>query len=129
MPQPLDPAHPREIEVDLHGYTVREGIEVATRRVQEAFENGYDFITLIHGSRRVRNVRHSRRLRRGGIKWRLRRILYRGEWLEYVYYRRSKKHAVRDVAMRLRLRPNSNPRPEPHWSDLPQPTYPSKRAG
>jgi hypothetical protein len=36
--------------VDLHGYPVWEAVEVATEKIREAWEKGFEQITLIHGA-------------------------------------------------------------------------------
>jgi hypothetical protein len=114
---------PQEIEIDLHGYTLSDAITVANQRIQEAYENGFDFITLIHGSPFIAHWIQSQAMGRGGIKWALRGILARGEWRAFVFGRRSKQHEVGDGAMRLRLRRNPKPRLEPVWGEIPERAY------
>jgi hypothetical protein len=97
------------MEVDLHGYRVWQAVEVASEKVREAWEQGYEQITLIHGAPDIHHHATAWTLGRGGIKWALRGCLSRGEWNEWVYNRRSKKHIIEDGAMTLALRPNARP--------------------
>ena len=101
---------PKVLEVDLHGYSTWEALELADKKVQEAWEKQYDYIMLIHGAPDVTHHFHVKILQRGSIKWGLRGRLYRGEWMEYVYCRRSTKHSIYDGSMRLALRPKMEER-------------------
>jgi hypothetical protein len=95
--------------VDLHGYPVWEAVQVATEKIREAWEKGFEQITLIHGAPDIYHHRIASACGRGGIKWSLRGCLARGEWGEWVYSRRSTKHVIEDGAMTLALRPNGRP--------------------
>ena len=56
--------------VDLHGYPVWEAVEVATAKIREAWEKGFEEITLIHGVPDIYHHRIAWVVGRGGIKWR-----------------------------------------------------------
>jgi hypothetical protein len=90
-------------ELDLHGYSVWEALELAERTIRDAWECGYRRIAIIHGAPDIRHPMQARH-GRGGIKWGLRGLLYRGEWNKYVYGRRSRKHWIDDGYMSLALR-------------------------
>jgi len=109
--------------LDLHGYTVREAVELADKKVREAWENGYDHITLIHGCPDVRHWRQAEEWGRGGIKWELRGYLACGDWKDYVYYRRSKKHKVDGGYMTLAVKPNPTPNVPERWSPVSEGYY------
>jgi hypothetical protein len=96
-----------ETTIDPHGYPVWEAVELATARIKKAWEQGKTQITLIHGAPDVRHWTHAFVLGRGGIKWQLRGHLGRGEWKQYVFNRRSRKHHIGDGSMTLALRPNA----------------------
>ena len=115
----------RIVVVDLLGYSMRTALDVASEKVREAWENGFGFISFIHGASGVRHhaTQQWSRSGEGTIKWKLRNIVLRGEWREWIYYRYSKKHDIGDVAMSLALRPNPNPRKEPIWSPIPEEEY------
>ena len=55
--------------VDLHGYPVWEAVEVATAKIREAWEKGFEEITLIHGAPDIYHHRIAWVVGRGGIKW------------------------------------------------------------
>jgi hypothetical protein len=111
------------VEGDLHGLPVTDAVEIAHKKVREAWENGYRTITLIHGSPLIQHHFHARAQGRGGIKWELRGCLHRGEWKETVFHCRSKKHCIADGHMTLTLRLNPKPRQPPVWEPLPEACY------
>jgi hypothetical protein len=115
----------RIVVVDLDGYSMWTALDVASEKVREAWENGFAYISLIHGATGVQHRSEQQRSRsgKGAIKWKLRGIVRRGEWREWIYYRHSKKHDIGGVAMSLALRPNPNPRKEPIWSPIPEEEY------
>jgi hypothetical protein len=104
--------------LDLHGYTLDEAMEVVDDKVREAWTNGYKFITLIHGSPFIRSHMQAKHQGRGRIKWELRGRLARGSWGKYMFYRRSKKHDLRDGSMVLALKPNPNANEPEVWSEI-----------
>jgi hypothetical protein len=95
-----------EMTIDLHGYPVWEAVELATSSIKKAWQQRRSEITLIHGAPDVQHWTIATMLGRGGIKWQLRGHLARGEWKEFVFNRRSKKHHIGDGHMTLALRPN-----------------------
>ena len=115
--------HLKYIEIDLHGDPVVDAVEIADQKIREAWENGSERVTVIHGSPRITHHIQAQHLGRGGIKWALRGRLAQGAWMKYAYNRRSTKHSILDGSMTLALRPNPNPRPEPIWTELPEPYY------
>jgi hypothetical protein len=113
----------RNIQIDLHGYAVSNAIAIAKSKIKEAWENGFDYITLIHGARASRHHFSARNTGYGAIKWELRSALSQGYWKEWVFYRRSKKHSIGAISMKLKLRPNSNPNSHPNWTFMPDEDY------
>jgi hypothetical protein len=95
--------------VDLHGYPVWEAVEIATKKIRQAWEQAFEEITLIHGAPDIGHHTTASALGRGDIKWSLRGCFARGEWKQWVYSRRSKKHSIEDGAMTLALRPKGSP--------------------
>lgn len=94
-----------KLVVDLHGYPVRQAVEVAEKAIRDARQDGFCLIKLIHGAPDIRHWKTAEVLGRGGIKWALRGALSRGDWRENVYGRRSRQHSVEDGSMTLALRP------------------------
>lgn len=90
--------------LDLHGYPVRQAVELAERMVKAAWEAGFEFIKVIHGAPDIRHKLSASVLGRGGIKCELRDCLSRGDWNQYVYPRRSRRHRIDDGSMILALR-------------------------
>lgn len=90
--------------LDLHGYPVRQAIELAEDTVKAAHEAGFGFVKLIHGAPDICHKMTADVLGRGGIKWELRGCLARGDWSKFVYPRRSMKHRIGDGEMILALR-------------------------
>ncbi len=99
---------PRHVMYDLHGYRVVEATEYADRRIRAAWQNGYGYVTLIHGLPEVTHWSGIRSLEKGGIKWSLRGRLSQGAWDEYVHPRRSKRHRIDEGAMILAIRPRNS---------------------
>jgi hypothetical protein len=95
-----------DLEIDLHGYPVWHALEIAEQKIKEAWSKGCRYITFIHGAPDIRHHMVAQILGRGGIKWGLRGMLARGEWSQYAYPRRSRKHHIDDGYMTLRLRAN-----------------------
>lgn len=103
----------KECQVDLHGYDVLGALELAELRVQEAFENGYATVELLHGAG---DVAEPVEKGRGRIKWALRRLVEEGRFYGYCLPDRTWLKAGSIV---LYLKPNPRPRreiwaPEPH---------------
>ena len=90
--------------LDLHGYPVRQALEIAEEKVKEAWAKGWEEVTLIHGAPDIRHWQTASIFGRGGIKWGLRGLLAQGEWNQYVYPRRSRRHRIGDGAMTLAVR-------------------------
>jgi hypothetical protein len=113
----------QHIEVDLHGYGLSAARRIAREKIREAWENGFQRITLVHGAAGVR--RHGLAWSRGYgvIKFQLRGQFLRGRWRQYLYHGGSRKHRLDEGAMRLAVRPNPEPRRPPHWSPLPAATF------
>jgi len=103
---------PRVIRVDLHGYDVLTALDLARRRVAEAYENGFGAVELLHGAADVKEP-VSAGQGRGAIKWELRRMHERGQFNVF-----SSAVEMLEGMMRLRLRSNPRPRPE-SWSEAP----------
>ena len=116
-------ANRREYSLDLHGHTLADAREIAGAKIREAWENGYDVITLIHGSPLIRHHLQARYSGRGGIKWEVRGRLASGEWMKYVYNRRSVKHDIGEGSMTLALRRNPNPNRPERWTPIPEGYY------
>ncbi len=51
------------VTVDLHGCTVRDGLYIARRCVQEAFRRGRSKVEVIHGSSTSRGSDHERTIK------------------------------------------------------------------
>jgi hypothetical protein len=114
-------------EIDLHGYTERSALELAAFSIREAWENGCQTITLIHGAPDVEHHFYTWMFGRGSIKWGLRGALSRGEYLQWCYNRRSVKHYIGAGSMTLALRPNPNPRLPQVWKPPPKREYGHRR--
>jgi hypothetical protein len=70
----------RTLTVDLHGHDVLTAVDLASLRVAEAFDNGYQAVELLHGAGDVSEPVESGR---GRIKWALRRIVEEGGYDGY----------------------------------------------
>ena len=92
-------------ELDLHGFSVSEAVELAEDMIRACWESGFSHIRIIHGAPDIRYWMETRYAGRGGIKWSLRGCLHRGEWSKYVFPRRSSRHLIDDGYMTLALRP------------------------
>lgn len=116
--------HDRQhVEVDLHGYGVSHARTVARQKIREAWENGFQHITLIHGAAAVRRPGMAWSGGYGRIKWHLRDMFSRGKWRLYLYHGGSRKHRLDDGYMRLAVRPNPAPRLPAAWEPLPSARY------
>ncbi len=93
--------------LDLHGYPVWQALETATAKVKEAWERGWKEVKLIHGAPDIGHWQTAWAVGRGGIKWGLRGLLSQGEWNQYVYPRRSRRHRIGDGAMTLAITPRN----------------------
>jgi hypothetical protein len=114
------PGRARVRRVDLHGYDVLAATEYALTAVAEGYENGYQFVELLHGAADVTEPVEAGG-GRGGIKWELRRMLERGQFDGFC--RGRGEHAQMEGMLRLALRPNPQPRPE-EWSPPPPARHP-----
>jgi len=123
--QPATPAarsarRVRVRRVDLHGYDVLSAAEYARAAVRDGYDNGYQFVELLHGAADVTEPVAAGE-GRGGIKWELRRMLEQGQF--DVFCRARHEHALMEGMMRLALRPNPQPRSE-EWTPPPAPRHP-----
>jgi len=109
--------------LDLHGFAVQEALAIADQKVAEAWANGYDVITLVHGSPGIANPHMVKTIGRGGIKWALRARLSEGCWDQYVAHQNSVAHSIGRGAMKLALRPNPDANPVETWSPVPKGFY------
>ncbi len=98
---------------DLHGFDVITAIDFALTRVQEAYENGYDELELVHGSA---DVGHRVEEGRGRIKWSLRDLLEHGRLDPWA---RREASWPRSASLVVALKRNPSPRPE-RWSAAPR---------
>lgn len=98
---------PQHVVVDLHGCSVTEALGETIIAVREAWEQEKRWVTLIHGAPDIRHWKAASVLGRGGIKWVLRGMLFRGELDQYVFGRRSARHRIEDGAMTLAVRPKN----------------------
>lgn len=94
--------------LDLHGYPVREAVELADETLRTAHGTGFQFVQLIHGAPDIQHKMTAQVLGRGGIKWELRGCLARGDWDSWVYPRRSAKHRIGDGSMILAIKTSQN---------------------
>ena len=103
--------------LDLHGHDVLSAIDLARLTVEEAYANGYQAVEIVHGARDVAS-HVAAGDGRGAIKWELRAMLERGEFDALI-----SSSEVMEASLRLRLKPNPQPRAE-RWT---QPPPPSRR--
>jgi hypothetical protein len=103
----------RRLQVDLHGYDVLTAIDLALRRVREAYENGYQEVELVHGAASVTTPVEEGR---GRIKSELRRMFETGRFDAWADRSRSWPKAGSLV---LALRANPRPLRE-RWSQPPR---------
>lgn len=103
---------PRRLTVDLHGYDVMSAIELARRRIEDAYRNGYEEIELLHGSGDVHEPVEEGR---GRIKWELRRLHDAGAFDRWA----DRAHSwPKTTALVLRLRRNPSAQSE-SWRPAP----------
>lgn len=106
------PRRPRTLTVDLHGHDVLTAVDLAVRRVAEAYGNGYESVELIHGAAEVEEPVDAGR---GRIKWELRRAARGG-----VFNRWTDPARTWEKAASLVLQVRANPRARPEsWSSEP----------
>lgn len=98
--------------VDLHGHDVLTALDLASMRVREAYENGYEAVELLHGARDVTEPVESGR---GRIKWALRRAVEEGHFDGYTDRGRT---WLKDGSIVVYLKRNPRARPE-RWTPEP----------
>jgi hypothetical protein len=103
----------RTLQVDLHGHDVLTAVDLALRRVQEAQQNGYNAVELVHGAADVEDPVEDGR---GRIKWELRRQARTGRFNRWADPSRTWPKAG---SLILYLWPNGRSRRE-SWSDEPR---------
>jgi hypothetical protein len=106
----------RKLTVDLHGHDVLTAVDLAWRRVSEAYANGYGTVELLHGAG---DVTEPVETGRGRIKWALRSAVDRGEFDSFIERGQTWLKAGSIV---LTLKRNSRPRSE-RWADEPHKRY------
>ncbi|HVD02192.1 MAG TPA: hypothetical protein VNG93_13770 [Candidatus Dormibacteraeota bacterium] len=106
----------RKLTIDLHGHDVLTAVDLAWRRVSEAYSNGYGSVELLHGAADVTEVVEAGR---GRIKWALRSAVERGEFDTFIDRGQTWLKAGSIV---LTLKRNPRPRSE-HWTDEPRRKY------
>lgn len=115
----------KRVEVDLHAYYVDTALDVAKEKVREAWENGYLFITLIHGWRQhvsTSGTPHGHRM-----IGRIRGELLRGVYKRWAFYRYSTKHKIEQGSTMLALRHNPAPRVPEVWTPMPEAEFERER--
>ncbi|MFZ3059268.1 MAG: Smr/MutS family protein [Candidatus Methanoperedens sp.] len=105
------------VEVDLHDYSRMTAIQVAREKIKEAYEHGFRFIRLIHGSANITNKKDG-----GSIKFALRSMLNNGGLNNWVEEKGSKNHRLMDESMILALRKNPKPG-DGEWKEMPMDEY------
>src|SRR5262245_53893319 len=85
--------------LDLHGYSVRQGLAVAGLAVEEAYRRGLKTVELIHGYSTSHGWRSA-----STLKWALGGAVRRGEFLEWAWNRRSRQHVFKQGSMILALK-------------------------
>lgn len=106
----------RKLTVDLHGHDVLTALDLARRRVEEAYSNGYGQVELLHGAA---DVAEPVETGRGRIKWALRTAVEHGELDAYIDRGQTWFKAGSIV---LALRRNPRPRRE-EWGREPPRAY------
>ncbi|MDP2845787.1 MAG: Smr/MutS family protein [Candidatus Methanoperedens sp.] len=107
----------RCVEVDLHVYSHMTAIQAAREKIKEAYEHGFRFIRLIHGSTNIRDKKDG-----GSIKFALRSMLKSGGLNKWVEENGSKNHRLKEESMILALR--KNPKPvDGEWKEMPREEY------
>ena len=71
-------------ELDLHGYSTDQAMEIVEDKVKEAWKNGGRFLKVIHGAPEVANVAQAGSSERGYIKTKLLTMLDTGQWEQFV---------------------------------------------
>ncbi len=105
------------VEVDLHDYSHMTAIQAAREKIKEAYEYGFRFIRLIHGSTNIMNKKDG-----GSIKFALRSMLKSGGFNKWVEDSGSKNHRLKEESMILALR--KNPKPvDGEWKEMPRDDY------
>ncbi len=105
------------VEVDLHNYSRRTALAAAREKIKEAYEHGFRYIRLIHGSTNIRIQEDG-----GSIKFALRHMLKSGELDKWVEERSSKNHIFRDESVIFALRKNPKPLGG-GWKEVPADDY------
>lgn len=101
------------VVVDLHDYSHKTALTAARQKIKEAYEHGFRYIRLIHGSSNIRNKNDG-----GSIKFALRSMLKSRELAGWVLDLDSGKQRVRDESIILALRPNPSP-VDKEWNEMP----------
>src|SRR5574340_517912 len=107
----------RCVEVDLHDYSHRTAIKVAREKIKEAYEHGFRYIRLIHGSTNIKHKEDG-----GSIKFALRSMLKSGELAAWIQEKDSKNHKIRNESIILALRKNPAP-VDREWKMMPRYEY------
>ncbi len=101
------------VEIDLHDYSHKTTLEVARKKIKEAYEHGFRYIKLIHGSANIRDKHDG-----GSIKFALRSMLKRGELSMWAQDKESGNHKIMDESIILALRSNPAPK-DREWENMP----------
>ncbi len=92
--------------MDLHGHDVLTAVDLASLRIREAFDNGYEAVELLHGAADVTEPVESGR---GRIKWALRERVEEGGFDGYIQPQRT---WLKASSMLLYLKRNPQARSE-----------------
>ena len=111
------------LEVDLHGHRIADAVTVTYQRLKDAYRNGFDYVTLIHGAPEIRSHEDADILARGRIKWRLREEFDGGRFDQWIVERQCAFHTLFHGAMRLKLKTNPTPSAKPAWGEVPERYY------
>ena len=111
--------------LDVHGFQHETALEVVCTVVEAAFSRGYCRVTVVHGAAEITSPIAALHRGRGAIKWLVRRALNQGEYMEWAYFARSKKHERDANANRISLALRSNPAPvrDSPWPEMPKPEF------
>ena len=107
----------RCVEVDLHCYSHRTALYAAREKIKEAYEHGFRYIRLIHGSADILQKGNG-----GSIKFTLRSMLKSGELEIWVEKNGSKNHKILDGSITFALRKNPKPA-DRKWKEMPVDEY------
>lgn len=107
----------KSVEVDLHDYSHMTAITAAREKIKEAYEHGFRYIKIIHGSAGIKNKNDG-----GSIKFALRTMLKQGELTKWIEEKNSRKHLIRDESIFLALRKNPDP-VDTEWTEMPWEEY------